>query len=79
MCIGWTKLVQITLCALQLMRTDNDFKLFWHYVEQRMSKVEGVSSPVLVRHEKVPKCFEIGDTASEQQLKTTTEQFTLKQ
>ena len=46
------KLVQITLIALQLMRTDNDFKLFWHYmyVEECKSKVEGVSSPVLVRH-----------------------------
>ena len=47
------KLVQITVSALQLMRTDNDFKLFWHYVEQRRSKVEGVSSPVLARHKKV--------------------------
>ena len=47
------KLVQITVSALQLMRTDNDFKLFWHSVEQRRSKVEGVSSPVLARHKKV--------------------------
>ena len=63
------KLVQITLSALQLMRTDNDYKLSWPYmyVEQRKSKVEGVSSPVLVRHKKVPKRFKIGDTDSEQQ------------
>ena len=73
--IGWTKLVQIMLSALQLMRTDNDFKLFWHYVEQRMSKVEGVSSPVLVRHKKVPKCSEIGDTVSEQQFSSVEDHY----
>ena len=62
------KLVQITLSALQLMRTDNNFKLFWHYYdEQRRSKVEGVSSPVLAWHKIVPKRLEIGDAASEQQ------------
>ena len=69
------KLVQIMLSALQLMRTDNNFKLFWHYVEQRKSKVEGVSSLALVRHKKVPKRFEIGDTASEQQLSSVVDHY----
>ena len=41
------KLVHITLSALQLMKTDNDYMLFWHYVEQRRSKVEGYLSQFL--------------------------------
>ena len=50
-CIGWTKTcTKKPLSALQLMRTDNNFKLFWHYVDQRKSKVEGISSPILARH-----------------------------
>ena len=77
------KLVQITLSALQLMRTDNDFKLFWHYVEQRKSKVaKEYLLQFLQGIKKFPSALKLVTLPLNNnlvQLKTTTEQFTLKQ
>ena len=65
------KLVQVTLSALQSIRSDEQFSLFWQYVDVRRSLLDGaISSPVLTRHRKVPRLREIGESVSEQSMST---------
>ena len=65
------KLVQVTLSALQSIRSDEQFSLFWQYVDVRRSRLDGaISSPVLTRHRKVPRLREIGESVSEQSMST---------
>ena len=65
------KLVQITLSALQSIQSDEQFRLFWQYVDVRQSRLDGaISSPVLTRHRKVPRRQEIGESVSEQSTST---------
>ena len=61
------KLVQLTLSALMSLRTDEQFSLFWQYVEKRRSINDLVCPPELPRHRKVPRRFEVGSSISEQQ------------
>lgn len=58
------QLVSMTQTTLQSMRTDECFGLFWEYLERRRSSVD-VSSPTLPRCRKVPRRFEIGESAPE--------------
>ena len=47
------KLVQVTLSAVQSIRSDEQFSFFWQYVDVRRSRLDGaISSPVLNRHKK---------------------------
>ena len=65
------KMVQVTLSALQSIRSDKQFSLFWQYVDVRRSLLDGaISSPVLTRHRKVPRLREIGESVSEQSMST---------
>ena len=57
-------LVSMTLQALQSIRKDESFQLFWDYLQSRRSKVD-VSSPVLPRRRKMPKQFEVGSSTPE--------------
>ena len=47
--------MKITLQALQSIRSDDYFKLFWEYIEHRRSLIDGLFFPLLPRHRKVPK------------------------
>ena len=54
-------LVSRTLEALQSIRKDESFELFWDYLQRKSSKVD-VSPPLLP---KVPKKFEVGNSTPE--------------
>lgn len=70
------KLVQVTLSALQSIRSDEQFSLFWQYVDVRRSRLDGaISSPVLTRHKKVPRQREIGESVSEQSTSTAQDHY----
>ena len=57
-------IVRRTVQSLQSIRTDENFDLFWQYLERRCSKVN-VSTPTLPRCKRVPRRFEIGEGAPE--------------
>ena len=58
------KLVGMTRATFQSMRSDESFDVFWDYVEQRRASVD-VPSPTLPRRRKVPRRFEVGESAGE--------------
>ena len=60
-------LVNVTLKALQQIRSEETFDLFWKYVDLRRLSLE-VSDPSLPRKRKVPRRFETGEAASEHPL-----------
>lgn len=60
-------LVGITLKALQKIRSEENFDLFWKYVDLRRSSLD-VSDPSLPRKRKVPRRFEMGEAAPEHSL-----------
>ena len=53
-----------TVQSLQSIRTDENFDLFWQYLERRCSEVN-VSTPTLPRRKRPPRRFEIGEAAPE--------------
>ena len=55
------KLVSLTQATFQTMRSDECFDLLWEYIEVRSSV--NVSLPTLPRRRKVPRRFEIGESA----------------
>ena len=56
--------VKRTVQALQSVRSDGDFNLFWKYLENRCSGLE-VSSPALPRRKRVPRRFQVGEAEPE--------------
>ena len=62
-CEGQT-LVKKTIQSLQSIHSDDNFNLFWEYLEHKCSDLE-VSIPTLPRRKRAPKRFEIGDAAPE--------------
>ena len=62
-CEGQT-IVKKTVQALESVRSDRDFDLFWKYLEQRTTEID-VSTPILPRRKKVPRRFEVGEATLE--------------
>ena len=57
-------IVRRTVQSLQSIRTDENFDLFWQYLERTCSKVN-VSTPTLPCRKRVPRRFEMGEGAPE--------------
>lgn len=57
-------IVKKTVQSLQLIRSDEQFNVFWKYLEQRLSKID-VSPPALPRRRKAPRRLEVGEGAPE--------------
>ena len=57
-------IVKKTVQSLQLIPSDEQFNLFWKYLEQRLSKID-VSPPALPRRRKAPRRLEVGEGAPE--------------
>ncbi len=59
-----------TLTALQTIRSDEGFSLFWKLVEQKQLKLD-VDEPKLPRQRKVPRRYEVGSSIPDQSHQTS--------
>ncbi len=58
------QIVGLTLTTLQSIRSDESFQAFWDTVEISQASVD-VTAPTLPRQRKVPRRYEIGESAPE--------------
>ncbi len=62
--------VKMTFTALQTIRSDEGFSLFWKLVEQKQLKLD-VDEPKLPRQRKVPRRYEVGSSIPDQSHQTS--------
>ena len=58
------RVVKRTVQALQVIRSDGDYNLFWKYLETRCSSLE-VSTHAIPRRKRVPQRYQVGEAESE--------------